>query len=75
VLLRGRLTDLCQKKGCWTVLQQGDAVVRVRFRDYGFFLPRDALGHVALVEGVASVRELSQGEARHLGAESRAGPS
>jgi hypothetical protein len=73
VLLQGRLTDLCQRKGCWTVLQDGDAVVRVRFRDYGFFLPKDALGSVALVEGVASVRELSEREARHLEAESRGG--
>jgi hypothetical protein len=44
VLLRGRLTDLCTKKGCWTVLADGAASVRVRFQDYGFFLPPDALG-------------------------------
>lgn len=73
ILLRGRLTDLCQKKGCWTVLQDGDAVVRVRFADYGFFLPQEALGRTALVEGVTSIRELSEREARHLAAESREG--
>jgi hypothetical protein len=73
ILLRGRLTDLCQKKGCWTVLQDGDAVVRVRFEDYGFFLPQDALGRTALVEGVASIREVSEAEARHLARESRDG--
>ncbi len=70
VLLRGRLTELCQKKGCWTVLKDGDAVVRVRFQDYGFFLPKDALGRTALVQGVADVRILSEREARHLAAES-----
>ncbi len=73
VLLRGRLTDLCLKKGCWTVLADGDAVVRVRFQDYGFFLPPESLGAKALVEGVAEVRVLSQREARHLAAESRDG--
>ena len=73
VLLRGRLTDLCQKKGCWTVLQDGEAVVRVRFEDYGFFLPQEALGRTALVEGVTSIREISESEARHLAAESRDG--
>jgi hypothetical protein len=73
VLLRGRLTDVCQRKGCWTMLQDGDAVVRVRFRDYGFFLPQEALGRTALVEGVASIREVSEREARHLAAESRGG--
>jgi len=73
VLLRGRLTDLCTKKGCWTVLTDGEARVRVRFRDYGFFLPPDALGAEALVEGVADVRTVSEREARHIAAESRGG--
>lgn len=72
-LLSGRLTDLCMKKGCWTVLAEGDRTVRVRFQDYGFFLPRDALGSRALVEGVAELRTLSESEARHLAAESRDG--
>ena len=73
LLLRGRLTDVCQKKGCWTVRQDGEAVVRVRFRDYGFFVPKDSVGRVALVQGVAEVRELSEREARHIEAESRGG--
>ena len=73
VLLRGRLTDLCTKKGCWTVLADGDASVRVRFQDYGFFLPKDALGKTALAEGVATVRMLSEREARHYASESRGG--
>ena len=73
VLVRGRLTDLCTKKGCWTVLTDGEAQVRVRFRDYGFFLPPDALGAQALVEGVADVRTVSEREARHIASESRGG--
>ena len=73
VQLRGTLTDLCQKKGCWTVLTYGDAFVRVRFRDYGFFLPPDALGREAIVEGVADVRTLSKDEARHYEEEARDG--
>ena len=73
ILLSGRLTDLCTKKGCWTVLADGDATVRVRFEDYGFFLPPDALGRHALVEGRAQVRVVSEREARHLASESRGG--
>lgn len=70
VLLRGRLADVCQRKGCWTVLRDGDARVRVRFRDYGFFLPRDAVGAEALVEGTVDVRTLSEADARHYASES-----
>lgn len=73
VVLRGRLTDLCQKKGCWTVLSADGEAIRVRFQDYGFFLPPEALGREAVVEGVAQVRTLSEREARHLEAEAREG--
>lgn len=73
VLVEGRITDVCQKKGCWTVLTDGKNSVRVRFQDYGFFLPKDAFGATALVQGVAVVRTLSEKEARHYEAESRGG--
>jgi hypothetical protein len=73
VLVRGRLTDLCTRKGCWTVLADGDDFVRVRFLNYGFFLPEDAIGASAWVEGVAEIRTLSEGEARHLASETRGG--
>jgi hypothetical protein len=73
VLVEGRIADVCQKKGCWTVLTDGKNTVRVRFQDYGFFLPKDAFGATALVQGVAVIRTLSEKEARHYEAESRGG--
>ena len=72
-LVRGRLVDICQKKGCWTVLADGQAQVRVRFADYGFFVPTDAIGRDALVEGVVTVRTLSEADAKHYAAESKHG--
>jgi len=73
VLVEGRVVDVCQKKGCWTVLREGEVQVRVRFEDYGFFLPRDSMGDRAFVEGVVRVEVLSEKEARHYAAESRQG--
>ena len=73
VLLHGTLSDVCQKKGCWTILRDGDATVRVRFEDYGFFLPTDAIGAEAFVEGRVKVETLSAREARHYESESRHG--
>jgi hypothetical protein len=73
VLVEGRIADVCQKKGCWTVLTDGKNTVRVRFQDYGFFLPKDAFGATALVQGVVVVRTLSEKEARHYAEESREG--
>lgn len=71
ILVSGRITDVCQKKGCWTLLRDGDAEVRVRFKDYGFFLPKDCRGQQAFVEGRVQVKELSAREARHYDSESQ----
>ena len=70
ILLRGHLADVCQRKGCWTVLQDGDAQIRVRFENYAFFLPRDAVGAEAFVQGRIDVQTLSEAEARHYASES-----
>jgi hypothetical protein len=71
VLLRGRISDVCQKKGCWTVLSQGESNVRVNFKDYGFFLPTDCSGETAYVEGVVKVEVVSRRQAAHLAGESK----
>lgn len=73
VLLHGRLADVCQRKGCWTILRDGEAQVRVRFQDYGFFLPTDATGAEAFVEGIVKVEVLSEKVVRHYESESRDG--
>jgi hypothetical protein len=73
VLVRGRISDVCQRKGCWVVLRDGGEQVRVRFHDYGFFLPTDIAGSEAFVEGLVKVEELSQKDARHYASESVAG--
>ena len=73
VLVRGRVADVCQRKGCWTILQDGDARVRVRFKDYGFFVPTDCSGREALVEGVVEVKTLSADLARHYEEETAGG--
>ncbi len=65
VLIRGKVAEVCQRKGCWTILRDGSASIRVRFKDYGFFVPTDCSGREALVEGVVEVRTLSPDLARH----------
>ena len=70
VLLRGRISDVCQKKGCWLVLGNGADQVRIRFADYAFFVPEDCRGKRAYVEGRVETETLSEREARHYAAES-----
>lgn len=68
VKLTGRVSGVCQSKGCWmklTTNEPGAPSVRVTFKDYGFFVPRDSMGKTAIVEGRFKVKTLSVAEAQH----------
>ncbi len=60
VKLEAPVDAVCQKKGCWMDLKTAEGeTMRVTFKDYGFFVPKDAAGKQAIVEGVAKVEETS----------------
>ncbi len=67
ILVEGTIQEVCQTKGCWMTLRDdsGDEVL-VRFRDYAFFVPRNAMGRQALVTGRADYQTLSVEALRHL---------
>ncbi|HXU29366.1 MAG TPA: DUF4920 domain-containing protein, partial [Thermoanaerobaculia bacterium] len=70
VRLSGFVTAACQAKGCWMALAAGDGrEMRVIFRDYGFFVPKDLPGATVIAEGTLEVREVSVDEQRHLAAD------
>lgn len=60
----GRVTQVCQAKGCWLVLADGDRYARV-FNGHGFYMPKDTTG-AAIVYGVFGERTVSEEFARHL---------
>lgn len=66
VRVDGTVGGVCQRKGCWMMLRDGDNEVRVRFRDYAFFVPLDASGRRAAIEGTAKVEVTSEALRRHL---------
>ena len=68
-LVEARVSQVCQKKGCFFIAQDDDTVVRVSFRDYGFFVPTDIAGRRVLLSGVLVERELSADEAAHYAAD------
>ena len=61
----GRITEVCQKEGCWMVLEDDGEIARVMMRDHAFAVPKDATGR-ARVHGVLSVKQLSKEAAQHL---------
>ena len=52
--LKGKVIEVCKKKGCWMTLDIGNnQTMRVTFKDYGFFVPKDCNGKEMVIEGVA----------------------
>ena len=66
VKVEGTINACCQKKGCWMDVDLGDGQsMVVRFTDYGFFVPKNASGQVAIMEGKAKVEMQSVEWLRH----------
>ena len=64
--LVGTIEECCQKKGCWMKVDLGNGkTMRVTFKDYGFFVPKDAAGRQVVMDGVASFEETSVEALRH----------
>jgi hypothetical protein len=60
--------EVCQKKGCWMTVHSGNAggeEIMVRFKDYGFFVPKDLGGKKVLVEGKAFKSVIPVEDLRH----------
>jgi len=73
ILIKGTVADVCRKKGCWLVVTDGFSEMRVTFKDYAFFVPKDSDTKDVLLEGIVSSREISEDEARHYASESTTG--
>ena len=64
--VKGKVVDVCKKKGCWMELDKGDgSTIRVTFKDYGFFVPKDIEGREVIINGKAYVDTISVEDLRH----------
>jgi hypothetical protein len=71
-LFSGRITEVCQTKGCWMMLEHDGQAARVMFGKHAFFLPKDASGS-ATVHGVLERKELTPEQVAHFTGDSGAG--
>ena len=59
--------DVCQKKGCWMKVKTEEGkLMRVTFKDYGFFVPKDISGKKVVLDGIAVRDTVSVEELRHF---------
>lgn len=64
--MKGKVVSVCQEKGCWMKIERenGEAMM-VKFKDYGFFMPKNIEGKEVVLDGEATVKETSVKQLRH----------
>ena len=66
IQIEGKIKSTCKMKGCWMELDVADKTIFVRFKNYGFFVPKEgAEGKTAILNGKLSIDTLSVAELRH----------
>lgn len=66
VKVEGKIANCCQTKGCWMNIEKNDGSnMRVTFKDYGFFVPKDCGGKSAIMQGRAYIDTTSVEDLRH----------
>ena len=71
VKTEGEIARVCQAMGCWMELRSTAEAqpVRVPMAGHAFFLPKDAAGRHATIEGRVALQELSPEARAHLAGE------
>jgi len=66
VTFEGPVQEVCQAKGCGMQVDVGAAdPVMIKFKDYGFFVPKDIKDKKVVVHGEAFISETSVEEQQH----------
>lgn len=64
--VQGVVQNVCQAKGCWMDIKLSDDTrMKVRFRNYGFFVPKDLGGKTVVFQGTAYQELISVADQQH----------
>ena len=62
----GVVESVCQVKGCWMKVKMADGeTMRVMFKDYAFFVPKDIAGKTVVFEGEAQKKTVPVEHLQH----------
>lgn len=65
--VRGKVQAVCQKKGCWMKMKRPNGEsMRITFKDYGFFVPKDLTQEEVVMKGRAYQDTVSVKARRHF---------
>ncbi|MDT0596153.1 DUF4920 domain-containing protein [Glaciecola petra] len=60
------ISKVCQKKGCFFIAQHDQSIMRVSFKDYGFFIPTDSYNKRVQLNGNVIEKQRSEEQATHF---------
>lgn len=64
--IRGKVEEVCQEKGCWMTMKMANGEeMRITFKDYKFFVPKDLSGKEVIIDGFAFVDTTSVKKLQH----------
>jgi hypothetical protein len=64
--VKGKVVEVCKAEGCWIKLQRADgSSMMVRAKDHAFLMPENIVGKTVLIEGNATVKEVSEDMRKH----------
>ena len=64
--LSGEIINVCPKKGCWMNLKVDEDTIFVKFKDYGFFVPKTGVeSKLAFISGNIKKDTISVERLRH----------
>ncbi|MCF2487080.1 DUF4920 domain-containing protein [Dyadobacter sp. CY347] len=62
----GQVESVCQVKGCWMAVKLDNGeTMRVMFKDYAFFVPKDISGKTVIFEGQAQKKTIPVEHLQH----------
>lgn len=77
IATEGEIMQVCQKKGCFFILQTEDAEqqARISFKDYSFFVPTNTAGSKVKLNGTFQVKTITEKDAKHYAEDAGKDPS
>lgn len=62
----GEVESVCPMAGCWMKVKLANGeTMRVTFKEYGFFVPKDIAGQRVIFEGIAKQKVVSVSDQKH----------
>lgn len=66
VKFKSAIKEVCKKKGCWMSIElPNDQETFVKFKDYEFFVPKNADKSITIMSGKAFIDSVSVNQLRH----------